>query len=93
MARRPTPCSTPLATALGLLGAGLAAAAPAQAINLEQACARFASKLNAAVQSGDTAKAQKVYQVGSQRIAGRFNGATCPNVKPPAPAPTPAPAN
>jgi hypothetical protein len=39
------------------------------------------------VQSGDTAKAQKIYQVGSQRIASRFNGATCPNVQPPAPAP------
>jgi hypothetical protein len=79
---------TPLAAALGLLGAGIVAA-PAQAIDLDQACARFASKLNAAVQSGDTAKAQKIYQVGSQRIAGRFNGATCPNVQAPAPAPAP----
>lgn len=44
----------------------------------------FASKLNAAVQAGDQAKAQLIYQDGSQRIAQRFNGATCPNVKPPA---------
>jgi hypothetical protein len=36
------------------------------------------------VKAGDTAKAQQVYSVGSQRIASRFNGATCPNVQPPA---------
>ena len=60
------------------------AAAPARAISLNDACARFASKLNAAVQAGDTAKAQQVYTVGSQRIASRFNGATCPNIQPPA---------
>jgi len=57
--------------------------APGRAISLNDACARFASKLNAAVQSGDSAKAQEIYSVGSQRIAGRFNGATCPNIQPP----------
>ena len=74
-------------TLLGL-GLGLGLTTPARAIDLDQACARFASKLNAAVQSGDSAKAQKVYQVGSQRIASRFNGATCPNVQAPAAAPS-----
>jgi len=59
-------------------------AMPAQAMNLSDACARFASKLNAAVQAGNSAKAQEIYQVGSQRIANNFNGATCPNVQPPA---------
>ena len=57
----------------------------ARAISLEQACSRFASKLNAAQTAGDTQKAQTIYQEGSQRIASRFNGATCPNVKPPTP--------
>jgi 3-oxoacyl-[acyl-carrier-protein] synthase III len=74
---------------LAALAVGLGFSAnPAQAIDLDQACARFASKLNAAVQCVDSAKAQKVYQVGSQRIASRFNGATCPNVQPPAAAPS-----
>jgi len=59
-------------------------AMPAQAMNLSDACARFASKLNAAVQAGNSAKAQEIYQIGSQRIASNFNGATCPNVQPPA---------
>lgn len=75
-------------TALSLGLAAAAASVPAQAIDLTQACARFASKLNDAVQSGDSAKAQKVYQVGSQRIASRFNGATCPNVQAPAATPS-----
>jgi hypothetical protein len=60
------------------------AVAPARAISLDDACARFASKLSDAVKSGDTAKAQEIYSIGSQRIASRFNGATCPNVQPPA---------
>ena len=77
----------PLAGLAGVTLLGLTAT-PARAIDLDQACARFASKLNAAVQSGDSAKAQKVYQVGSQRIASRFNGATCPNVQAPAAAPS-----
>jgi hypothetical protein len=57
----------------------------ARAITLDQACQRFADKLQAAVATGDTQKAQQVYAVGTQRIAGRFNGATCPNVKAPTP--------
>ncbi|MCP9831356.1 hypothetical protein KBZ14_07245 [Synechococcus sp. HJ21-Hayes] len=57
---------------------------PVRAISRDDACARFASKLSDAVKAGDTAKAQQVYSVGSQRIASRFNGATCPNVQPPA---------
>ena len=59
-------------------------AAPSQAMSLDQACARFASKLDAAVQAGNTAQAQQIYQEGSQRVASHFNGATCPNVQPPA---------
>jgi hypothetical protein len=70
-----------LAVAAAALGV---AAAPARAISLDDACARFASKLSDAVKSGDPAKAQQVYSVGSQRIASRFNGASCPNVQPPA---------
>lgn len=57
---------------------------PARAMSLDDACARFSSKLNAAVQAGNTAQAQQIYQQGSQRIASNFNGATCPNVQPPA---------
>ena len=65
---------------------GVLANSPAkvQAVTLDEACGMFASKLNAAVQAGDQAKAQLIYQDGSQRIAQRFNGASCPNVKPPA---------
>jgi hypothetical protein len=70
-----------LAVAAAALGV---AAAPASAISLDDACARFASKLSDAVKSGDPANAQQVYSVGSQRIASRFNGASCPNVQPPA---------
>lgn len=55
----------------------------AEAVSLDQACGMFASKLNAAVQAGDQAKAQTIYQEGTQRIAQRFNGATCPNVQAP----------
>jgi hypothetical protein len=70
-------------------GAGVAAAlsllaGPAHAVSLDQACAMFASKLDTAVQAGDQAKAQLIFQDGTQRIAQRFNGATCPTVKPPA---------
>ena len=75
-----------------LLVAGAVAAAAALpllptragAVSLDQACGMFASKLSAAVQAGDQAKAQTIYQEGTQRIAQRFNGATCPNVQPPA---------
>ena len=73
----------PFALAVAAVALGVVAA-PARAISLDDACARFASKLSDAVKSGDTAKAQEIYSIGSQRIASRFNGATCPNVQPPA---------
>jgi len=66
-----------------LSAAALGLAAPARAVSLDEACARFASKLQTAVASGDTGKAQKVYTEGSKRVASHFNGATCPNVKAP----------
>jgi hypothetical protein len=69
------------AAALLALGAPLGA----QAVSLDEACGRFASKLSAAQAAGDSQKAQTIYQQGSQRIASNFNGATCPNVKPPTP--------
>ena len=72
----------PLVLAVATAALGVAAA-PASAISLDDACARFASKLSDAVKSGDPAKAQQVYSVGSQRIASRFNGASCPDVQPP----------
>lgn len=73
-----------LAAAVGLASVFTIAPAKVQAVSLDEACGMFASKLNAAVQAGDQAKAQLIYQDGSQRIAQRFNGASCPNVKPPA---------
>jgi hypothetical protein len=69
------------AAALLALGAPLGA----QAVSLDEACGRFASKLSAAQAAGDSQKAQTIYQQGSQRIASNFNGAACPNVKPPTP--------
>jgi hypothetical protein len=69
-----------LATAALLAWSSTAAA---QAISLDQACQTFSSKLNAAQASGDKEKAQKIYSQGSKRIASKFNGATCPNVKAP----------
>jgi hypothetical protein len=61
----------------------LSCATTAQAVSLDQACQTFASKLSAAQASGDKDKAQKIYTQGSKRIASKFNGATCPNVKAP----------
>ena len=61
----------------------LSGATTAQAVSLDQACQTIASKLNAAQASGDKDKAQKIYTQGSKRIASKFNGATCPNVKAP----------
>jgi hypothetical protein len=58
-------------------------AVPAMAVSLDQACSMFSAKLQAAVNAGDTAKAQKIFSEGSQRIASRFNGATCPNIQAP----------
>lgn len=65
----------------------LAVSAPigVKAISLDQACQRFADKLSAAQAAGDAQKAQQIYAEGTQRIAGRFNGATCPNVQAPTP--------
>jgi len=57
----------------------------ARAISLDEACQTFAGKLSAAQASGDKEKAQKIYSQGSKRIASKFNGATCPNVKAPTP--------
>jgi hypothetical protein len=65
------------ALAMGLPG-------PAQAKpSLEEACARFSSKLESAVASGDSAKAKNIFTEGTKRVADNFNGATCPNIKAP----------
>lgn len=73
-----------LAAVLASALAPFLAIAPAQAqMTLDQACAKFSGKLDAAVASGDTAKARQVYTEGSKRVASHFNGATCPNVKAP----------
>ena len=72
-----------LLSAAGLLA--LAAPLGAQAVSLEEACGKFAGKLSAAQAAGDTQKAQTIYQKGSAHIASKFNGASCPNVKPPTP--------
>ncbi len=74
-------------SSLAFAAALLALAAPnaAQAVSLDQACQKFASKLSAAQASGDKQKAQTVYAEGSKRIANKFNGATCPDVKAPMP--------
>jgi len=69
-----------------LLGATLTSlllASPGRAMNLNDACSTFATKLGTAKASGDTAKAQKIYAEGNKRIASHFNGASCPNVKAP----------
>lgn len=63
----------------------LNAPAAAGAISLDEACQRFADKFSAAQAAGDSQKAQEIYTEGAQRIAGHFNGATCPNVQPPTP--------
>lgn len=52
-------------------------------MSADQACARFASRLQAAVAAGNIAQAQTMYSEGNQLIASHFNGATCPNVKAP----------
>ena len=56
-----------------------------KAVTLDEACQKFSSKLTEAQASGDKQKVQNVYTQGSQRIAKKFNGATCPNVKAPTP--------
>ena len=81
------PSGSPMRTQLVAASVLLALAAPAgvNAVTLDQACQKFATKLSAAQASGNKAQAQTVYAEGSKRIASRFNGATCPNVKAPAP--------
>ena len=67
-----------------LSAAALLASAPTvKAVTLDEACAKFAAKLGEAQASGDADKAKTIYSKGSKRIASRFNGATCPNVKAP----------
>ena len=61
----------------------LAFAPTVKAVTLDEACAKFAAKLSEAQASGDVDKAKTIYSKGSQRIASKFNGATCPNVKAP----------
>jgi hypothetical protein len=79
-----SPMRSPLALAAAALLA-LAAPSGVQAVTLDQACEKFANKLSAAQGSGDKQKAQTVYTQGSKRIASKFKGATCPNVKAPTP--------
>ncbi len=65
------------------LAPGLVGTPARAAMTLDQACAKFGGKVNAAVASGDLAKARKIYAEGGKRVATHFNGATCPNVKAP----------
>jgi hypothetical protein len=72
-----------LASLAGSVATATFAMAPAKAVSLDQACSMFAAKLQAAISAGDTAKAQMIFSEGSQRIASRFNGASCPNIQAP----------
>ena len=56
-----------------------------RAVTVDEACQTFAGKLSTALKAGDKQKAQEIYTKGSQRVAKKFNGATCPNVKAPTP--------
>jgi hypothetical protein len=71
--------------AIFLTAASALALVPSQAssMTLDEACARFASKLQTAVAAGNTSQAQMIYSEGSQMVATNFKGATCPNVKAP----------
>lgn len=71
--------------AAAALLAAVSAPMAVNAVTLDQACQKFASKLTQAQASGDKQKAQNVYTEGSKRIASEFNSATCPNVKAPTP--------
>lgn len=73
----------PAASLASVLAVPVITATASHAVSLDQACATYAEKLNAAVASGDKQKAQAIYQQGRDRIASRFGGATCPNVKAP----------
>ena len=73
-----------LAPAALVVASGLLMAVTVRAaMTLEQACATYASKVNDATASGDLTKARKIYAEGGKRVASRFNGATCPDVKAP----------
>ena len=75
-------CLSPMRPQLIAAAALLALAAPVgiRAVTVDEACQTFAGKLSAAQKAGDKQKAQEIYSVGSQRIATKFNGDTCPNV-------------
>ncbi|MFO7628799.1 MAG: hypothetical protein R6W06_04640 [Prochlorococcaceae cyanobacterium] len=75
-----TPAAPPAAPASAPASAPAASPAnPRQA----QACADFAAKLQAAQASGDTAQAQRIFQMGSEKTAAAFGPNACPNVKAP----------
>jgi len=71
--------------AMVLTAATALAMAPGQAraVTVEEAYARFASKLQAAQAAGNTTQAQAIDSEGSQLIASHCNGATCPHLKTP----------
>ncbi len=77
------PAPLRMATLLGACLAPLLLTSPGRAMSLNEACTTFAAKLSSAQASGDIAKAQKIYTEGNKRIASRFNGASCPEVKAP----------
>ena len=54
-------------------------------MTLDEACQTFAGKLSSVQMAGDKKMAQDIDAKGSKRIAGKFNAATCPNVKAPTP--------
>lgn len=56
-----------------------------QAVTLDEACQTFAGKLSSVQMAGDKKMAQDIDAKGSKRIAGKFNAATCPNIKAPTP--------
>jgi hypothetical protein len=66
-------------SALVLISSGQAA----KAVTLDEACAKFAAKMAEAQATGNPDNVNKVFSKGSQRVASKFNGATCPNVKAP----------
>ncbi|MCX5944194.1 MAG: hypothetical protein NTZ53_02560 [Cyanobacteria bacterium] len=61
----------------------LTTAQGAKAVSLDEACTKFAAKMSEAQSSGNADQVKTVFSKGSQRIASKFNGATCPNVKAP----------
>ena len=51
------------------LAPGLVGTPARAAMTLDQACTKFGAKVNAAVASGDLAKARKIYAEGGKRVA------------------------